>query len=122
MQHSQKATSETKSQSFTYLGLERKAGIVQAKLGKRFPKFFEIVVIGRVKAAEHHRLWFFVAWQGGGSWAVCLGDGVANVHILELFHLGIEETHLARAECVARGRGRPELSNFGNFVFGVSPH
>ena len=122
VQHAEKAATEPEAQSFRNLGGIGEAGVIEPELGERFAQSFEIVVVDGIESAIDHRLRLIVAGECLRRGVKCIGHGVADVDVGDVFDLRGEIADLAAGQFVAGRHGGAESSELGHFVGAAAAH
>src|SRR3546814_5245354 len=84
------------------LHLEAERGVVEAELVHALAQLLEVVGVDGKEAAEHHRLRFLEAGQGGGRGSFRIGDRIADGRLRHLLDLRGDEADFTRAKRVKR--------------------
>src|SRR5262245_1522231 len=101
VQQAEEAAAEAEAERIAGLGLERERAVVEPHLLERLAQVLELARIGRVEAAEHHRLGLPEARQlRAAEVLVLVRDGVADDDVLQLLDVGEDVTDLAGRQFV----------------------
>ena len=121
MQEAEEAAAEAEAEGLRGFRFPREGRVVELELFQRELELFVIARIGRVKAAEDHRLHFLEAGHGLGAGAFRQRNGVADLGVAQFLDVAAEEAHLARGKLIhvaGLGREHAEPDDFVGLLRG----
>ena len=105
VEQAEEATAEAEPERHRALWGVRDRGVAQPQLFQRFPQSLELVPVGRVKPAEHHRFGLLVTRQRGLGGPGGLCDGLAAASFPDVLYPSDEVADLAWAKGLGLSRG-----------------
>ncbi len=123
MQQPQKTAAVTKPQSDGGFGLKLKGGVVKLQFFQRIPQIRIFRPVGRIHAAVHHGIHFFISGKRFVAGSLIIGNGIPHCRILYVFDGCGDIAYHSRGKLFAGNKlSGSEITDFNDFRNSTGSH